>query len=443
MQGASIDPGASPLPQPGEVVAGKYRLTRVIGVGGMGRVMEAVHTRLEQRVAIKFLHPDLAANERAVARFEREGHAAARLLGPHVARTFDVGVTERGLPYMVMELLDGHDLQKELVRRPTIPVGELMHWMVQICEAIREAHAEGIVHRDLKPQNVFIARTFGGPTIKVLDFGISKILEAEGVSETTTQAALGTPRFMSPEQIKGARDVDARADVWALGVLAYFLLTRKYPFDGDSIGTLAVAIVMNEPKPIQERAPDLPAPLAEAIMAALVKDREARAPNVEWLLARIAPYAEAPEPAPPSTPSPARAEAVTVEGSSSPAASARGWLIGALVVSALGVLAIGAWAFADRRSSAERPAAPSSSALATGSAAALVRVESIGGPTPTAEPTASGSAAPAVAASAAHVASARAPAAASARPSAPASVRPPPTGRRPDSPTPSDNPLHL
>ena len=263
---------------PGGIVGGKYRVERILGEGGMGIVVAATHLQLGQTVALKCMRPEVVSPS-YTKRFMREARASVKLKSQHAARVLDVGAFEDGTPYIVMEHLEGRDLSDLLKIRGRLPVPEAVEYILQACEAIGEAHAAGIVHRDLKPQNVLLARTYAGRTIKVLDFGISKILEGEAPSETTTQATVGTPRFMAPEQIKGQRDIDTRADVWALGVLAYYLLSRKYPFDGDSIGTLAVAIVMNDPKPLRERAPDVPEPLAAAVMSALCKDRERRTPG--------------------------------------------------------------------------------------------------------------------------------------------------------------------
>mgnify|MGYP001062724726 FL=1 len=219
--------------QPGDLLAGKYRIERVLGRGGMGVVVSAVHEALDERVALKFLLPEALANQEAVQRFLREARAAVKIRSEHVARVTDVGTLESGAPYMVMEYLDGVDLARYLESRGPLPVPEAVEYMLQACEALAEAHALGIVHRDLKPANLFrIERVDGTPSIKLLDFGISKVI-AHQVALTQTSSMLGSPLYMAPEQMTSSKHVDARADVWALGIILFELVTGEPPFQGD------------------------------------------------------------------------------------------------------------------------------------------------------------------------------------------------------------------
>ncbi|MFS8068038.1 MAG: serine/threonine-protein kinase, partial [Byssovorax sp.] len=209
----------------GELIAGKYRVDRVLGAGGMGTVFAATHVVLGQRVAIKRMHPERIGRHNAGPRFLREARAAARLRSQHVARVIDVGVLEDGAPFIVMEHLDGEDLAALVDRRGALPVAEAVEYVLQAAEAIAEAHAAGIVHRDLKPENLFLSFDLAGaPCIKVLDFGISKLLGDE-LALTRAAVAVGTPLYMSPEQMVSSRDVDSRTDLWSLGVVLYELVT--------------------------------------------------------------------------------------------------------------------------------------------------------------------------------------------------------------------------
>ncbi len=245
--------------QPGDVLVGKYRVERVLGVGGMGVVVAATHLQLDQRVALKFMLPAALASGDAVARFLREARAVVRLRGEHVARVLDVGTLETGAPYIVMEYLDGDDLSATLDKQGTLSAGEAAGYVLQACEAMAEAHALRIVHRDLKPQNLFLTRRpDGSPFIKVLDFGISKTGAVEGApdfSGTQTSAVMGSPAYMSPEQIQSSKDVDARTDIWALGVILYQLVSGRMPFNAATVVELCVRVLHVEPEPLARRAP--------------------------------------------------------------------------------------------------------------------------------------------------------------------------------------------
>src|SRR5689334_6553526 len=219
---------SSPSPVlPGQMLAGKYRVERILGTGGMGVVVAAKHVELNILVAIKFLLPHVLSNQTAVARFAREARAAVRIKSEHVARVSDVGTLESGAPYMVMEYLDGGDLSAWLKERGALPVEQAVEFVLQASEAIAEAHALGIVHRDLKPSNLFVTRRRDGSmTVKVLDVGISKTtsIDAAAMDMTATTAVMGSPLYMSPEQLQSSKDVDARSDIWSLGIILYELL---------------------------------------------------------------------------------------------------------------------------------------------------------------------------------------------------------------------------
>jgi hypothetical protein len=279
----------------GEVLAGKYRIERVLGRGGMGVVVAAHHVQLAQRVALKFLLPEACANGEAVARFLREARAAVQIQSEHVARVSDVGQLENGSPYMVMEFLQGSDLGATLAERGPLPIPEALDYLLQAMEAVAEAHSIGIVHRDLKPANLFLTRRRdGSPLVKVLDFGISKATQGEGgLSLTTTSAVMGSPLYMSPEQVRSAKDVDARADIWALGVILQELLVGAPPFLADTASALFAAIIADPPVPLRTRRPDAP-PALEAVLArCLEKDRSRRYSNVAELAAALEPFAPA------------------------------------------------------------------------------------------------------------------------------------------------------
>jgi serine/threonine-protein kinase len=277
----------------GDLVAGKYRVEGVIGVGGMGVVVAARHEQLDQRVAIKLVRDQVLLNPESVQRFLREARAAARLKSEHAARVLDVGTLESGVPYMVMEFLEGGDLAQVLERQGPVPVDLAADWIAQACEALAEAHAAGIIHRDLKPQNLFLARTVGGTaTVKVLDFGVSKSAEALAsgpAALTRTRSMLGSPLYMAPEQMRSSRDVDARADVWALGVVLFELLTRRLPFEAETLPELCLKVVTDPPQSLSELRPDVPPALTQVVERCLEKDRERRFANAAELAVALAP----------------------------------------------------------------------------------------------------------------------------------------------------------
>lgn len=274
-------------------MAGKFRVERVLGVGGMGVVVQAMHLQLEERVALKFMLPEAFADPETAARFSREAKASVKLKSEHVARVSDVGALETGAPYMVMEYLEGEDLSNTLMKRGQLPFAEVAEYIIQACEALAEAHSLGIVHRDLKPANLFLThRQDGAPLIKVLDFGISKAsaITDSNLNMTKTTQMMGSPLYMSPEQMKSARDVDPRTDVWSLGVIMYELVTGRVPFEAETLGALFAA-VMTEPHPsVQSFRPDVPPPLAVLINRCLAKKVEERCANVAEIAIALAPF---------------------------------------------------------------------------------------------------------------------------------------------------------
>jgi serine/threonine-protein kinase len=257
----------------------------------MAVVFEAEHLKLRQRVAVKMLRSELALQGELVARFEREARAATRLTSPHVAQVTDVDALPSGEPFMVMEFLEGRDLASELETRGPLPVHDAVRYLIQACSGMEEAHARGIVHRDLKPSNLFLTLRNGAEIVKVLDFGISKIESPQEAHLTSTFSAMGTALYMSPEQVRSAKKVDARTDVWSLGAALYELLSGKPPFLGES-ATAVVAAIVSEPVPsLRERRPDVPEALEAVVLHALEKDRERRIASVSAFARELAPFA--------------------------------------------------------------------------------------------------------------------------------------------------------
>jgi serine/threonine-protein kinase len=283
------------LPQIGETLGGKYQMVRLLGEGGMAFVFEARHLRLQQRVAIKLLTPEFARDPELVSRFEREARAVARLRTKHVTRVMDVDTTPEGIPYIVMEFLEGRDLDAELQARTRLPLGEAVDYVLQACAGMVEAHGMGIVHRDLKPANLFVAREHDGNEqetwmVKVLDFGISKIV-GEATRLTGAGAVMGTVLYMSPEQVRAQPNVDTRADIWSLGVILYELVAGRAPWEGHS-HQIAAAIVGQDPPDIRTFA-QVPDAFAAVVKTMLQRDPSRRPSSVREVITALYPFAPA------------------------------------------------------------------------------------------------------------------------------------------------------
>lgn len=281
----------------GGVVAEKYRIESLLGEGGMGFVFAALHLQLGHRVALKVLQSASISDREVTERFLREGRALARLQGEHIARVSDVGTLASGEPYLVMEFLEGRDLARELAARGPLPLIEAVEFIAQACEALAEAHVRGIVHRDLKPANLFLAQKLDGePLVKVLDFGISKVSPDAGDAIdmdnniTVTSSLVGTPKYMSPEQIQDSRAVDSRTDIWGLGTILYELLTKNRPFAAPSLALVCVKVLHEEVPPPSSIRPDIPPGVDEIIARCLKKLPADRYANVGELVEALAPF---------------------------------------------------------------------------------------------------------------------------------------------------------
>jgi serine/threonine-protein kinase len=302
----------------GEIVGGKYRVLRALGEGGMGLVVAAEHLHVSEPVAIKVLKRDALVRPEMVARFVREARTAMKLKSEHVVRVFDVDMLGGSVPYIVMELLVGRDLSTTVAEDGPLDVRDAIDWVLQACEAIAEAHALGIVHRDLKPANLFVTkRADGSASIKVLDFGVSKVawasedvggqtepssdpkiaaartaspVSSASASLTSTNATLGSPRYMSPEQLRSARDVDTRADVWALGATLFELLAGRAPFVGETTEELTARIAEDPTPSLRRFRPNVPAALDGVVARALAKDPDARFADIAAFASALSPF---------------------------------------------------------------------------------------------------------------------------------------------------------
>lgn len=247
----------------GTLVAGKLRVVRALGIGGMGTVYEVEHELTRHRRALKLLHPQFATNHQAVARFLREASAAGRIGSPHIVETFDAGLLDTGEPYLVMEMLDGRSLADLLEETGKISERDAIDWIAQACDGLQAAHDAGIIHRDVKPDNLFVERS---GRVKILDFGISKFDPTlTGEKQLTGDLTLGTPYYMAPEQTSKTSSVDARADVYALGVVLYESVTGSRPFEAETYPQLIVRIHLGDYTPASSLCPT--AALLDAIIA--------------------------------------------------------------------------------------------------------------------------------------------------------------------------------
>jgi serine/threonine protein kinase len=274
------------------VVAGKYRVERTLGAGGMGVVVAATQLELDRSVALKFLLPRVLERRDLVARFAREARVAAKLQSEHVARVLDVGSLDDDTPFIVMEYLDGDDLARVIAEQGPLSCKQAVGYVLEAAEAVAEAHALGIVHRDIKPANLFLAkRTSGPPLIKVLDFGLSKISELAGAENVTSVTGIfGTPAYMSPEQLWSSRTADARSDIWSLGVVLYELLTAQCPFPHERMPELIAAILHAPAQPFDEWRDDVPPELAAVVLQCMEKDPKNRYANVAQLAEALVPF---------------------------------------------------------------------------------------------------------------------------------------------------------
>jgi eukaryotic-like serine/threonine-protein kinase len=276
----------------GQVLGEKYRLVRLIGEGGMGAVYEALHLVVKRRFAVKLLRPERANSADVVGRFRREAEAAGALENEHIVAVTDFGKTPDGVPYLVMEYLLGESVGSLLAREGPLPVPRAVSILLQVCRGLEVAHAAGIVHRDLKPDNLFIVRrTDRSDLVKILDFGIAKLQSAPSESVTRTGSALGTPFYMAPEQARGDRSVDRRADVYALGVILYELLSFQKPHPGDSYNAILAHILTRPPIPLDSVRHELPDRLVEIVHGALAFEANERPQTASVFAAEITQFA--------------------------------------------------------------------------------------------------------------------------------------------------------
>ena len=277
----------------GEVVGEKYRLVRLLGEGGMGTVYEARHDVIGRRFAVKFLHAELASHPEILARFRREAQAAGSLENENIAAVTDFGTSPDGAPYIVMEFWEGQDLAKVLAQTGPRPVQRAAHILIQVCRGLFAAHGRGIVHRDLKPENLLLqTRGDGGDLVKILDFGIAKLKSTEHRPEAATRTGitLGTPYYMPPEQARGQKELDERADIYALGVILFELLSGQKPHNGENYNAILYSILMQAAPRIETYRPDLPPELAALVHRAMAADAKERPQSVSELAEALAPF---------------------------------------------------------------------------------------------------------------------------------------------------------
>jgi eukaryotic-like serine/threonine-protein kinase len=298
LQERALDLHVPPLApvKAGDVLGEKYRVEHVLGKGGMGVVVAARHIDLGTRVAIKFLLPAFVENPEQVVRFIHEARSCVQLRGEHTVKVYDVGKLSDGAPYIVMELLTGRDLERVLDEQGPLPVAEAVGYVLQACEGLAEAHALGMVHRDLKPQNLFMTtRVDGAPLIKILDFGLARSVpqaDGEGAQRLTSSTAImGSPMYMSPEQLRGFKNAAAASDQWSLGVCLFELLTARVPFPAESVPELCAAVLTQPALRMRSLRAEIPEELDAVVARCLEKDPQARFADVAALAAALEPFA--------------------------------------------------------------------------------------------------------------------------------------------------------
>lgn len=280
---------SQPIVAQGDILAGKYIVERVLGAGAMGVIVAARHTDLGELRALKFMLPHMLGDADGAERFLREAKAACRLKSQHAVKIFDVGKLDNGAPFIVMEYLEGVDLKDLLEGKKMLPIPEAINYLLQTCEAVNEAHSLGIIHRDLKPANLFLAKGLGdAPIVKVLDFGIAKISAPPGSKEqdmTATNMVMGTPLYMSPEQMRSTKNADARSDIWSLGVILYRMLTGRLPFVAETALEMMALVLSPDPPPHPSLyRQDLSPELEHVILKCLEKDISNRFQSVRDLV---------------------------------------------------------------------------------------------------------------------------------------------------------------
>ena len=278
----------------GDVIDGKYELVRLVGEGGMASVFEGLHLRLGLRVALKFPHREFLGDPIVVARFMREARAAAEIGSEHIVEVHDLGETQDGMPFIVMEFLEGRDLGQLLADEGWIDSERAASLGVQACRALASAHARGIVHRDIKPDNLFIAKEgHSRELLKILDFGVAKLRDSVVRAEpklTATNIVVGTPYYMSPEQARGERNLDNRSDIFSLGSVLYELLTGTMPFQGENLNDLILAVATTDPIPLSALRSEVPKELEAVVMKAMARELDERFGTVTELAKALAPF---------------------------------------------------------------------------------------------------------------------------------------------------------
>jgi serine/threonine protein kinase len=287
---AKVDAHFDALLSPGTLFGGRYVIERPLGRGGASLVVLAYEPAADRHVALKVLVPSAHTAPRTLERFEREGHAMAALATPHVVKVLAAHRHERGFPYLVMEYLEGEDLARYRERHGPLPHKIAVDFLLEACAGLSRAHAAGVVHRDLKPSNMFLVAdpAHGRPCLKLIDFGIAKVVTGERI--THTSEVFGSPEYMSPEQVRASSDVDARSDVWSLGVCLFELLSGRVPFTGESVLEAGSRILFEKPRSLLELCPEAPRALVAVVERCLEKSPDRRFSTVDELALALGPF---------------------------------------------------------------------------------------------------------------------------------------------------------